>query len=118
MISEEYSLAVSQESGLGSTIRQNQHTVWAFALLFYGVGDTVTTTIGLRAEQTAEIGPVALPVIENAGIPGLVLLKLVFFAVCYGCWAVTDRPSRVAIPAALAFAGVAVTLWNSLMLLL
>ncbi len=109
---------MSGESDWLTAIRENQQTVWLLAVLFYGVGDTVTTTIGLRAAQTAEIGPVALPLIERAGIPGLVALKIVFFAVCYGCWAVTDRPSRVAVPLAIAVAGAGVTLWNTIMLLL
>lgn len=96
----------------------NQRLLWLLAVLFYGVGDTITTTIGLLwVEDAAEIGPVALVAIDAAGIPGLLGLKIVFFAACFGLFYLLPSPARVAIPLALAVMGVLVTTWNTVVIL-
>lgn len=89
-----------------------QPLLWLLAIAFYVVGDTVTTGLGLRAAHAEEVGPLALIAIDAAGLPGLVVLKLGFLGLAFGVWAVLDRPSRAAIPLAIAVAGVAVTTWN------
>lgn len=109
---------MSREPDWLTVLRNRQRALWLLAILFYGIGDTVTTRIGWSAEHTAEAGPIALPLIETAGIGGLVALKLVFFGLCYLAWYLVESPGRVAIPLALAVAGIGVTLWNSVMLLL
>lgn len=108
---------MSANPGWLTALIENQPLLWGLAVVFYGIGDTVTTALGLRADHTAEVGPVALVVIGDAGILGLVLLKLVFFAIFAAIWYVLETPGRVAIPAAVAVAGIGVTLWNTAMLL-
>jgi hypothetical protein len=94
-----------------------QPLVWGLSVLFYGVGDTVTTAVGLADGAVAEAGPVAVRVVGHAGIGGLVALKVGFFFASFGLWYVVRTPGRVAIPLALAVAGVLVTGWNSAVLL-
>ena len=100
------------------TFREYQQPLWVLAVLFYGLGDTVTTAIGLQQAETAEAGPVAAVFVESAGITGLISLKLVLFAIAIGAWYLIQSPSRVAIPLAIALAGVVVTAWNAVMLFL
>lgn len=90
--------------------------LWVLAFLFYGVGDTVTTFVGLRMEGVAEVGPLALIAMEIAGNVGFVAMKGLFMVVCFGAWYVLDTRGRVAIPLALIVAGGAITFWNLLML--
>ena len=89
-----------------------ERLLWVAAVLLYGVGDTVTTAVGLRTQGAREIGPIAGPVLEAAGIVGLVGLKGGFVAACVGLWYLANTPGRVAIPLALSVAGGGVTLWN------
>lgn len=98
-------------------LRNRQRTLWLVALLFYGVGDTVTTLLGYRHRTVAEVGPLASAAIDAVGLPGLLVLKVGFLGLCFGGWAVLQTPGRVGIPSALAVAGVAITGWNVVMLL-
>lgn len=86
--------------------------LWLVAVAFYGVGDTVTTFVGLQHGQIAEVGPLAASLIGRHSIGGLLALKLVTFGVAYAVWRTIRTPSRNAIPLALAVVGVVVTLWN------
>lgn len=87
------------------------------AIIWYGVGDTVTTFIGLSFGEIAEVGPVAAPVIEFYGRPSLVAIKFVSFALFYATWRIVPHPTRAAVPLAVTLVGIAVTLWNLLMIL-
>jgi hypothetical protein len=93
-----------------------QPALWVAAVLFYGVGDSLTTAVGLRDGSAAEAGPVAAHAIGYAGVEGLVALKVGLFAVCFGVWYAVRTPGRVAIPLALAVTGVLVTAWNAFVL--
>ena len=97
---------------------QRQRFLWILAALLYGVGDSVTTVIGLQAEQTSEVGPVALLVLDAAGVAGFLGFKLVFIGVFFVSWYALSTPARVAIPLALVFVGGVVTCWNVVMLLI
>lgn len=87
-------------------------TVWAVAILAYGVGDTLTTYVGLRSGRAAEAGPLAAPLVEAYGILGLVGLKVVTLGLFYLTWRVGRSPARVAVPLAVAVVGIGVTAWN------
>lgn len=93
-----------------------ERILWVAAVALYGIGDTVTTAVGLRTAGAREVGPVAGPALEAAGIVGLVGLKGGFVGACAGLWWAANTPGRVAIPLALAVAGGGVTLWNLAML--
>lgn len=93
-------------------VRERQTLLWGAAVLFYGVGDAVTTVAGLRADAAAEAGPLALFALAGGGVAGFLLAKLLFIGVCFALWRAVRTPGRVAVPLALAVAGVLVTAWN------
>ena len=92
--------------------------LWGLAVLFFGVGDVVSTVIGLKGGQLAEVGPLVAPVIELYGFGALVGLKLGTFLLCYGLWRVTPYPHRIGVPLGLAVLGILVTAWNTSLILL
>lgn len=96
---------------------ERQPLLWSCALVLYGIGDTVTTVLGLRAEDVSEAGPVALLALEWAGLPGYLLLKTAVIAGFYLLWTRLRTPGRDAVPLALVVTGAGVTLWNLAMLL-
>lgn len=108
---------MSGSTRLVATVVDNQLILWVFAILFYGLGDAVTTLLGLRGDGAAEAGPVALYAVEYGGVPGFLGVKLVFIGSCFVVWYLVRTPGRVAIPLALAVVGVAVTAWNLFVLL-
>jgi hypothetical protein len=93
-------------------LTEYEGTVWVLAVLAYGVGDTLTTYVGLRSGRAAEAGPLAAPLVEGYGIFGLVVLKLVTLGLFYAAWRVARPPARFAVPLAVAVVGVGVTAWN------
>ena len=93
-------------------VRGRQELLWGAAVLFYGVGDAVTTVAGIRADSATEAGPVALSALASGGVAGFLLVKLLFIGVCFALWRVVRTPGRVAVPLALAVAGLLVTAWN------
>lgn len=90
----------------------SDRVLWAMAVLYYGVGDLVTTVVGLQFENVAEVGLVAAPLVEQYGIPSLFWLKLAVLAGLYAFWYALPRPYCTAVPAALVFTGILVSAWN------
>lgn len=91
--------------------------LWLGAVALYGVGDAVTTVVGLSTGRGAEAGPIAAGLIEAHGFAGLLLLKVVTVGLFYLLWRLVRTPGRVAIPAALLVVGAFVTTWNVIVLL-
>jgi len=104
------------DTGVGGWLRANESTLWIAAVLSYGFGDFVTTTVGLSQQGIVEVGPVAGPVVDAYGTPGLVVLKSGTLAGSYAVWRLVPQPQRVGIPLGLVSVGLAVTLWNSVMI--
>lgn len=98
-------------AGLGILAR-NRRSLWILAVCFFGIGDLVTTGIGLRTGQVVEVGPIAGPVVRVLGFPGMVALKVGFLTACFVAWRRVPDPDRVGIPLALAAMGVLITGWN------
>lgn len=92
--------------------------LWAMAVLFFGIGDVVSTVIGLNAGGLAEVGPLVAPIIEAYGVASLIGLKVATFGLCYLLWRFTPRPHRIGVPLGLATLGVLVTAWNVSLILL
>lgn len=90
--------------------------LWAVAVLFFGVGDLVTTTVGLESRYVAEVGPVVAPIIAEHGYLAMLLLKLLAFGVCYLMYRLVPSPHRVGVPLGLATLGVLVSGWNVVVL--
>lgn len=95
-----------------SQLADAERSVWVVAILAYGVGDTLTTYVGLRSGRGAEAGPLAAPLVETYGILGLVGLKVVTLGLFYLTWRFARPPARVAVPLAVAVVGIGVTAWN------
>ncbi|MFB6154696.1 MAG: DUF5658 family protein [Haloferacaceae archaeon] len=94
------------------SLRRRQAELWLAALLLYGVGDGVTTVVGVRSAEVAEAGPIATTLLDGAGLYGFVALKFAFLAASFAVWWALDTPGRVAVPASLAVVGTVVTVWN------
>ena len=90
----------------------SERFLWLVAVAFFGIGDLVTTGIGLQLQYVVEAGPVVGDVILAHGASAMLWLKVLVFAVCYGLWRVVPAPHRVGVPLGLAVLGVLVTLWN------
>lgn len=90
--------------------------LWIAAIVFYGIGDTATTFLGLSMGGIAEAGPVAKPLIESYGRAALFAIKAVVFPGFYLLWRVLRTPGRIAVPFALALVGLVVTVWNLLVI--
>ncbi len=73
-------------------------TLWALAVLFFGVGDVVTTSVGLGIGGLFELGPVTSVFVERYGFGGMVASKALMFGGCFLCWRVVQRPYRVGVP--------------------
>lgn len=91
--------------------------LWILAFLFFGVGDTATTTIGLTIGSSSEANPFVASLIESYGIGVLVPLKAALLGCCYLGWKRLPIPYPVVIPAVLAVMGIVVTIWNTGILL-
>lgn len=100
------------------TVRERWRLQWVLAALLYGVGDVVTTLVGLQLNDVGEAGPVASYAMEVAGPAGFLGVKALFMGGCFLVWWRLESPSRVAIPAALVAAGAVITVWNGVMILL
>ena len=94
----------------------SERFLWLVAVAFFGIGDLVTTAIGLQLQYVVEVGPVVGDVIRIYGATAMVWLKVLVFALCYVLWRVVPAPHRVGVPLGLAVLGVLVTLWNLVVL--
>jgi len=91
--------------------------LWLLAIVFFGVGDLVTTILGLTVGSSTEANPIVAMFVERYGVAVLPLLKVVFLGCCYVGWKRLPIPYPIVIPAVLAVLGIVVTLWNASVLL-
>jgi len=71
--------------------------LWILAILFYGIGDTVTTIMNLRS-GCVELNPVVNLFVAGYGELGIILPKISIIAFCYYLY--RDTKSQI-IPIAL-----------------
>jgi hypothetical protein len=88
------------------------HRLWLVSVLAFGVGDVVTTGVGVGMDGIVEAGPVAAHLLQRYSFGALLLLKLAVLYVAFAAWRVVPDPYRVGIPAGLALVGVVATSWN------
>lgn len=86
--------------------------LWAIAIVFFGIGDLLTTIAGLHFERVIEVGPIAAILYEHFGLASLGLLKLATFGFLFLVWRLIPAPHDVGVPLGLATLGVLVTGWN------
>ena len=93
-------------------LEEQEMLLWVGAVLFFGVGDMITTIVGLQFFPVVESGPLAAYVLSEYGMGLLFPLKFGTFALIGGMWAVVPRPHRVGGPLALVVLGILITAWN------
>lgn len=104
--------------GLVDLLSDSTTRFWIIAILFFGLGDLITTGIGLSFPQIVEGGPLTSIAIEQYGLGAMIPLKLLTVVVAYVLWHITPSPHDVGVPLGLAAVGVLVTPWNLGLLLL
>lgn len=91
--------------------------MWLFAVIFFGIGDLVTTAIGLTVGSSAEANPLVAMLVHRYGVVVLLPLKATLLGAIYAVWRWFPIPYPAVVPFALALLGVVVTVWNTGVLL-
>lgn len=91
-------------------------SAWVAAILMFGVGDVVTTLVGISAFGAVEASPVAGPVVETIGLWTLVPLKAATLVAFYGLFTYAPTDYREGVPLGLTLLGSAAVGWNSVLL--
>lgn len=85
---------------------------WVAAVLFFGVGDVVTTVAGVHTGRAAEASPMVAWLLARYGPAAMVPLKVVTFAAFWAGWRLVPPPHRIGFPVGLTVVGVVATGWN------
>ena len=85
---------------------------WQAAIVFFLVGDLVTTFAGFQLRQVVEAGPLAARVVNTYGAGLVVPMKLAVVGAFYGVYRVVPNPHCIGVPLGLAALGFVVTVWN------
>lgn len=88
------------------------HRLWLVSVLTFGVGDLVTTGVGVSMDSIVEAGPVAAHLLQRHSFAALLFLKVAVLYAAFAVWRVMPRPDRVGIPAGLSLVGLLVSAWN------
>jgi hypothetical protein len=99
------------------TLAGHTSELWVLAVAFYGIGDLLTTLVGLYGGRATEAGIVAAALVEGFGVAAVIPLKLGSFLVFYLLWRAAPEPGSVGVPLGLAALGILLTAWNALVLL-
>lgn len=111
---------MDRAESLGSIewLEYRQSSLWLIAIAFFGIGDVVTTSVGLGAAAVHEAGPLTSVVLDHYGHAAMVVVKLLVLGGFYGLWKLAPGHYRVGVPLGLAVLGVTVVWWNLLVNLL
>lgn len=101
-----------ENSGSIERLRVTQPLLWLIAVVFFGIGDVVTTSIGLSMAAVHEVGPVTSLFLDKYGLLAMVVAKLAVLSGSYLLWRLTPNRYRVGVPLGLALLGVVVVWWN------
>ncbi|XVH32929.1 DUF5658 family protein [Haloferacaceae archaeon DSL9] len=87
---------------------------WVAALLFYGVGDYVTTVVAVRVDGIVEANPVVTLLLSERPSPlGFAALKLAALSICFfGFYSISGTALAIFIPITIALLGAVVTVSN------
>jgi len=91
----------------GTSIR-----AWRQAILWFGVGDLLTSIVGVASGLARESTPYIAALVLDVGVAGLVIAKTAGFVVGYLGWRLTPKPFDIGIPIGLAAIGLFLTIWN------
>lgn len=104
----------TETPGVVRRLQLAQPWLWVIAVLAFGIGDVVTTTIGLGMDSVHEAGPLTSLFVDRYGLASMVVVKTAVLVAFYGCWKITPRDYRVGIPLGLTILGLVVVWWNLL----
>jgi len=113
-------MAISADAGglvPESPAVDREQCLWVTAILFFGIGDLVTTSVGIRASHVAETGTLQEPLLQQFGLVSVPGLKLAVFAGFFACWRLIPSPHNIGVPLALTTVGALVTVWNVVVIL-
>lgn len=101
-------------------LRDAEGPLWGLAVAFYGVGDLVSTVIGLWL-GAVEGNPLPAVLVDAAsGLGGVVFVLTVWKALVLIGFVLLARrlgdPHRIAVPGTLAVLGLLIVAWNSAVL--
>ena len=85
---------------------------WIIAVLTFGMGDIVTTYLGLTTGVGVEASPIAALLLQTNGFVAIYVVKVAVFGLLYLLWRVTPPPYDVGVPLGLCLLGAGVTMWN------
>jgi cation transporter-like permease len=86
--------------------------LWWLSIMFFGIGDLMTTGAAVLFTPVAEGSPVVGWMFDAYGLGGLVLLKLLAFGVAVAAWRTIQDPHNVGVPLTLSVLGIGLTTWN------
>lgn len=102
-------------SALSGTIEPERSTevwLWLAAVALFGIGDLVTTTVGINLAGVREVGPLTAVLLDRYGFVSMVVSKSIVLGGFYLVWKRTPREYRVGVPLGLAALGGFVVCWN------
>jgi hypothetical protein len=91
--------------------------LWALAVGLYGVGDLLTTVVGVSSGRAVEAGPVAAGLVDMYGLGAVFPLKLGSLLAFYVLWRLVPDPHAAGVPLGLVLTGALLTSWNALVVL-
>lgn len=86
--------------------------LWGLAILFFGVGDLLTTMVGLVNGPIVETGPMVADFLTRFGVIAIVVSKICLFALCLVLYRFVPSPHHLGVVLGLATLGILVTAWN------
>ena len=105
-------MTLEESSPLPPLPQWGYHELWAVGVLFFGIGDVVTTYIGLGLDGVSEQHPIGVLLLDQYGLIAMVGLKLLAFCGFFVLWRYARRPYSLGVPLGLALLGAAITAWN------
>lgn len=91
--------------------------LWIFTIGFYGIGDILTTLVGMSRPPLKEGGPVAAPLLAGGSPLVFIGFKMCLLAALFVLVRFVSDRTAIVLLAAFATAGVGVTAWNGWLLL-
>lgn len=109
-------MASATGSPARSVIEAYEFELWSLAIVFFVVGDVITTGLGYRMPGVVEASPLPAALLAEVGLVALFALKVVAVTCAYLVWTAVPREYAVAIPVAIALLGLLTTGWNATVL--
>lgn len=93
--------------------------LWAVVIVFWGVGDTMTTYVAVTRYDGVERNPLPRRAFDAFGVWSMFPLKILGLSVIYVSWLALEGHTtlRLAALGIVSVLGVAVTVWNSYQIL-